>query len=306
MQQAEKKLKSIFPSRNDAAMELFEKAAAQFKVAKQWDEAGEAYLRAATCAEKMGLEYEVIASYTNAAKAYKNSDATKAVANFRKAAELQMTSGKFQQAGKVLMELAGIEEKQAHVKNALKAYTEAADCFLADGSVPSENQALLKVAELSAGEGDYLGAIKIYEKVSAAALESTLLKFSVKDYFFKAALCQMAACAKNGDMKALEAKLESYKDQYPAFDGDRSCKLLESCMKAFEDDDIEAFTGHVFSYDKMIKFDNWTAALLLVVKKVIKNGGRAEPELERHPRRPDEPELERDDGLAEFDIESLA
>jgi len=248
----------------------------------------------------MGLEYEVIASYTNAAKAYKNSDATKAVANFRKAAELQMTSGKFQQAGKVLMELAGIEEKQAHVKNALKAYTEAADCFLADGSVPSENQALLKVAELSAGEGDYLGAIKIYEKVSAAALESTLMKFSVKDYFFKASLCQMVECANKGDMQPLDHKLESYKEQYPAFDGDRSCKFFESCMKAFEDDDVEAFTGHVSGYDKMIKFDNWTVALLLAVKRTLQNGGRPQPRLGQ----PDEPILE-PCGSDEFDLENI-
>jgi len=188
---------------------------------------------------------------------------------------MRMAANAFQQAAKIHQEIASIEEKNLNVKGAIKSYTDAADCFHAEGSVPSENQALLKVAELSATEEDYQRAIMVYEKVAAAALESTLLKYSCKDYFFKAAVCQLVLCAKQGDMKMLEEKLDRYKDQHPAFDGDRSCKLIEACMKAFDDDDVDGFTEQVFAYDKIYKLDNWTASLLLIVKKIIKNGGVA-------------------------------
>jgi alpha-soluble NSF attachment protein len=291
MVEAEKKLKSFSlfspQAKIEAAMELYDKAAAQFKMTKQWDEAGDAYIKMAECAEKLSNEGEAVAAYTNAAKAYKNGNSKEAIKTFRIAAEMRMESNQFQQAAKLHQEIAAIEEKNLNIKGAIKAYTDAADCFQSEGSVPSENQALLKVAELCAGEEDYVRAITIYEKVAAAALESTLLKYSVKDYMFKAALCQLVLCAKDGDMKTLEDKLEKYKDQHPAFDGDRSCKLLEACMKAFEDEDVEAFTNHVFNYDKIYKLDNWTASLLLIVKKILKNGGVASDK----PGEPDEPDL---------------
>jgi len=280
MQLADKKLKQWAPfgaqAKTEAAMELFDKAAAQFKMMKQWDEAGDAYIKMAECAEKIGNEAEAVAAYANAGKAFKNGNTKEAIKAFRIAADMRMTSNAFQQAGKIHIEIASIEEKNLNIKGAIKAFSDAADCFQAEGSVPSENQALLKVAELSAAEEDYDRAIMVYEKVATAALESTLLKYSAKDYFFKASLCQLVLCAKHGDMKVLEDKLERYKDQHPAFDGDRSCKLIESCMKAFEDDDVDAFTDHVYSYDKIYKLDHWTSALLLIVKKIIKNGGVAE------------------------------
>jgi len=254
-------------------MELYDKAAAQFKMCKQWDEAGEAYIKMAECAEKLSNQGEAVSAYTNAAKSYKNGNQKEAIKCFRIAAEMRMEGNQFQQAAKLHQEIGAIEEKNLNIRGAVKSYQDAADCFQSEGSVPSENQALLKVAELCASEEDYARAIMLYEKVAAAALESTLLKYSCKDYFFKAGLCQLVVCARSGDMKVLEDKLEKYKDQHPAFDGDRSCKLIEACAKAFDDDDAEAFTDHVFSYDKIYKLDNWTASLLLIVKKILKNGG---------------------------------
>jgi alpha-soluble NSF attachment protein len=254
---------------------------------KQWDEAGEAYIKMGECAEKVANQGEAVSAYTNAGKCFKNGNQKEAIKWLRIAAQMRMEGNNFQQAAKLHQEIAAIEEKNLNIKGAIKSYTDAADCFQSEGSVPSENQALLKVAELSAGEEDYARAIMLYEKVAAAALESTLLKYSCKDYFFKAALCQLVLCAKSGDMKVLEDKLEKYKDQHPAFDGDRSCKLIEACAKAFEDDDVDAFTDQVFSYDKIYKLDNWTASLLLTVKKILKGGGVADKPGEE----PDEPDL---------------
>jgi HSP20 family protein len=78
MLQAEKKLKSFSlfsaQAKTEAAMELYDKAAAQFKMTKQWDEAGDAYIKMAECAEKIGNEGEAVSAYTNAAKAYKNGN----------------------------------------------------------------------------------------------------------------------------------------------------------------------------------------------------------------------------------------
>jgi len=43
-------------------------------------------------------------------------------------------------------------------------------------------------------------------------------------------------------------------------------------VKAFDEDDIEAFTGHVFKFDQVLKLDNWQASLLLEIKTALKKG----------------------------------
>lgn len=277
--QAEKKLKSssffgLFTGANktEEAMELYSKAAAQFKICKQWDDAGDAYIKVAELAEKSKEEHEALMNYVNAAKAYKNGDTKEAVKTFRMAAEMHMEANQFQRAAKLYLSIGELEEKHMNVKKAIKAYNDAADCFCSENSVSSENQALLKVADLCAGEEDYTRAIQIYEKISASSLENTLLKYSVKDYMFKSLLCQYVMSAKADKIADVIDKIDQYKDQHPAFDGDRGCKLIEDCCTAFENNDVEAFTDHVFNYDKIYKLNNWTATILLQIKQILKSG----------------------------------
>jgi alpha-soluble NSF attachment protein len=112
-----------------------------------------------------------------------------------------------------------------------------------------------------------------------------LLKWSVKDYLFKAGLCHLVLGAKANDVSGVEKALDKYKDMHPAFDGTREAKLLEDCVDAYNKNDVELFTGHVFKFDSIIKLDNWTASLLLQVKDILKGvgpavvGGDEEPDL---------------------------
>lgn len=59
-------------------------------------------------------------------------------------------------------------------------------------------------------------------KVAADAIESSLLKYSAKEYFFKAALCQMCV-----DVLEAQRAVEKYCDMYAAFQDTRECKLLK-------------------------------------------------------------------------------
>ena len=56
---------------------------------------------------------------------------------------------------------------------------------------------LFQVAQFSAQLENYEKAVEIYERVAASCLESNLLKYSAKDYFFKAALCHLCIDALN-------------------------------------------------------------------------------------------------------------
>ena len=59
-------------------------------------------------------------------------------------------------------------------------------------------------------------------QVAADAIESSLLKYSAKEYFFKAALCQMCV-----DVLEAQRAVDKYCDMYAAFQDTRECKLVK-------------------------------------------------------------------------------
>lgn len=281
--EAEKKLKSggglmgLFggkQSKMEEATELFDKAAAQYKLAKSWQEAGDAYVKAAELCEKTKNDTEGCGYYVNAAKCYKNVSTRDALKFYKIAVDLHTANNRFSTAAKLYKEIAEIEEKEMNVPAAINAWNQAADCFFGEDSTTSGNQCLLQVAALTATDGDYLRAAQVFEKVAKSSLEgSKLVQYSVKDYLYKAALCQFAHWSKTShECKEVTKAIEKYKDMFPAFEDSRECKFLENAVKAFDEDDIEAFTGHVFKFDQVLKLDNWQASLLLEIKTALKKG----------------------------------
>jgi len=278
--EAEKKLKSFGwfggkTSKMEEATEMYDKAAAQYKLSKNWQEAGDCYVKAAELCEKTKNDTEGCNFYINAAKAYKNISGAEALKYYKIAVDLHTANNRFATAAKLYKEIAELEEKDGHVTSAIKAWADAADCYFAEDSSTSGNQCLLQVAALCATDGDYKRAAATFEKVAQSSLEgSKLVQYSVKDYMYKAALCLFVDCAKNkgGEVKEVEKAIEKYKDLFPAFDGSRECKFLEDIVKAFDDGDVETFTGHVFKYDQVLKLDNWQASMLLEIKTALKAG----------------------------------
>jgi len=278
--EAEKKLKggfSFFGSKTtkmEEAAELYDKAAAQYKLSKSWQEAGDAYVKAAELCEKTKNDTEGCNHYINAAKAYKNISSKDSLKFYKIAVDLHTANNRFSTAAKLYKEIAELEEKDMNVVGAMKAWNDAADCYFAEDSTTSGNQCLLQVATLAATDGDYKRAASLFEKVARSCLDqgSKLVQYSVKDYLYKAALCKFVQCAKDGDCKAVESAIDQYKDLFPAFDGCRECKFLEEAVKAFDDNDVEAFTGHVFKFDQVLKLDNWQASMLLEIKTALKTG----------------------------------
>ncbi len=58
--------------------------------------------------------------------------------------------------------------------------------------------------------------------MAASALESSLLKCSAKDYFFRAALCHLCVDSLNA-----QHAVQRYQEQYPAFGESREAKLIK-------------------------------------------------------------------------------
>jgi len=142
--------------------------------------------------------------------------------------------------------------------------SQAADYFKGEESNSSANKCMLKVAQYAATLENYNKAIQIYEQVAASALESSLLKYSAKEHFFRASLCHLCIDALNA-----QHAVAKYEEQYPAFGDSREAKLIKALGVTLEEQDVEAFTEAVKEYDSISRLDPWFTTLLIRVKKQI-------------------------------------
>lgn len=58
--------------------------------------------------------------------------------------------------------------------------------------------------------------------MATSSLESSLLKYSAKEYFFRAALCHLSV-----DLLNAQYAIEKYCNQYPAFQDSREYKFIK-------------------------------------------------------------------------------
>jgi len=107
-------------------------------------------------------------------------------------------------------------------------------------------------------------AQEIYEVVGSRCADQSLLKYSAKDHFFKAALCHM-----NIDVINAQQALERYSNILPSFQDTREFNLLQKLVKAMDESKVDDFTEAVQEYDNISRLNDLTAKLLLTAKKTI-------------------------------------
>uniref|UniRef100_A0A672T0T9 Beta-soluble NSF attachment protein n=1 Tax=Sinocyclocheilus grahami TaxID=75366 RepID=A0A672T0T9_SINGR len=152
------------------------------------------------------------------------------------------------------------ESELVDIEKAIAHYEQAADYYKGEESNSSANKCLLKVASYSAQLEQYPKAIEIYEQVGSNTMDNPLLKYSAKEYFFKASLCHFI-------VDELNAKLAigKYEEMFPAFSDSRECKLLKVC------DNRKSRTVfiQVKEFDSISRLDQWLTTMLLRIKKTI-------------------------------------
>jgi len=267
----EKKLASWFASfsgnKYEDAEELFKKAANQFKVAKSWDEAGDAFERAARCSLKQESPHDTATSYTEAANCYKKCDMQKALRCYKEVVSLHIDLGRFTQAAKTQKEIGELLEAEGDSLAAIDEYQKSVDYYEAEESNSQANQVLLKMAGLLATAREYERSISIYERVAIASVDNNLLRFSVKGYLLSAGVCRLAT----GEASKARSDLERYEGMDGSFSTTREGQFLRALVDAFESLDEDSFTEVVRQYDEVSRLDAGKTTLLLEVKNHIKN-----------------------------------
>ncbi|KAG8313296.1 hypothetical protein J6590_006856 [Homalodisca vitripennis] len=252
-------------SKVEEAVECYQRAANMFKMAKKWAQAGNAFCEAAALHSKAGSRHDAATNYVDAANCYKKSDPNEAVNCLLKAIEIYTDMGRFTMAAKHHQTIAEMYETEAvDLDRAVQHYEQAADYFKGEESNSSANKCMLKVAQYAAQLENYEKAIKIYESVASNSLESSLLKYSAKEYFFRAALCHLCV-----DVLNAQHALERYTELYPAFQDSREYKLLKVLIDHMEEQNADGFTEAVKDYDSISRLDQWYTTILLRIKKQV-------------------------------------
>jgi len=251
--------------KTEEALELLNRAANQFKMAKNWTEAGNTFSKIASHHSWRRNKHEAATNFVAAANCYRKKDSKEAISYLQKAIDIYLDMGRFSMVAKhhqIIAEL--YEAKDGDLDKAMKHYEMAAEYFKGEDSNSSAKKCMLKIAEISAQFEKYETAIQIYDQVALEALESRLLKYGAKDYFFRASICHLGIDVINAD-KAVKR----YIDQYPAFGDSREAKLIQMLCKSIEDQDLECFEDTVKKYDSLCRLDKWFHNILQKVKEHI-------------------------------------
>ncbi|KAG8130862.1 putative Alpha-soluble NSF attachment protein [Naja naja] len=220
-------------SRIEEACNIYARAANMFKIAKNWSAAGNAFCQAAQLHLQLQNKHDAAMSFVDSNNAFKKADPQEAINCLLRAIEIYTDMG--------------------HFTIAAKHHTTIAE-IIAD----------LAVATYAAQLEKYQKAIEIYEQVRTSAMDSPLLKYSVKEYFLKAALCHFCI-----DMLSDKLAVQKYEEMFPAFSDSRECKLVKKLLDAHKEQNIDSYTESVKEYDSISHLDQWLTTMLLHNKKTI-------------------------------------
>ncbi|KAK2109470.1 hypothetical protein P7K49_009216 [Saguinus oedipus] len=247
--------------------------------------AGNAFCQAAKLHMQLQSKHDSATSFVDAGNAYKKADPQEAINCLNAAIDIYTDMGRFTIAAKHHITIAEIYETELvdiekilakfHVHDTHRGAPGASVVTsLALYLKPVTNKCLLKVAAYAAQLEQYQKAIEIYEQVGANTMDNPLLKYSAKDYFFKAALCHFIVDELNAKLA-----LEKYEEMFPAFTDSRECKLLKKLLEAHEEQNSEAYTEAVKEFDSISRLDQWLTTMLLRIKKSIQGDGEGDGDL---------------------------
>lgn len=254
-------------SRMESAAELFVQAANAFRLQKDNLNAGKAFERAAKVQQETAFKDEAANTLIESYKAYRPMYFEDAARVLREAIHQFTLRGQFRRAAQYETDLANLYENELKsTEKAIESYDRAGEWFYEDRAEALSHKALLKAADLSALAGKYDEALTRYERVARQSLNSTLSKWSLKDYFVKALFCYLAI----GDVVATSKALQKYVDWEPSFASTREYTFMKDLSEAVKSNDEQAFTDKMWEFDRFSTLDKWKVSMGLKVKEKLK------------------------------------
>ncbi|SMN20867.1 similar to Saccharomyces cerevisiae YBL050W SEC17 Peripheral membrane protein required for vesicular transport between ER and Golgi [Maudiozyma saulgeensis] len=251
----------------EEAADLCIQAANLYKLRKELKLAGDAFVKAAVFQIKAGNDDEASNIYTDAYKSYKSSgDATEATEALVCAVDLFTKKGQFRRAANFKFELGEMYEQDlSDFKKAIDCFETAAEWYSQDQAIALANKCWVRCADLKAMDNQYIDASNVFAKLIKNSIGNRLSQWSLKEYYLKKGLCELAAT----DAVAADRTLKEGQHEDPNFVDSREAILLQNLIECTNENDAERLGQCVFDFDKFNKLDKWKTTILLKIKENI-------------------------------------
>ncbi|CCF56356.1 hypothetical protein KAFR_0B00570 [Kazachstania africana CBS 2517] len=251
----------------EEASDLCIQAANIYKLRKELKLAGDSFLQAASYQIKAGNEDDASNIYIDAYKCFKSAgQSNDGVTALNSAIDLFTKRGQFRRGANFKFELGEMYELDLNDhKNAIDAFEVAADWYSQDQAIALANKCWIRCADLKALDNSFIEAGSIYSKLIQNSLGNRLSQWSLKEYYLKKGLCELAA----SDSVAASRTLQEGQNEDPNFADSREATLLSNLIEAYNENDTEKLSQVVFEYDKFNKLDKWKTTILLKIKESI-------------------------------------
>lgn len=248
------------------AIELYQKAGNLFKLSKNWSQSGAAFKIAADLNRSQHQQMEAAQNLTSAAKCYEKFDIKVAVNYLLTAINIYLDLGRFLMAAKLHHHIADVYEEHLNFREAIEHYEQAVDLYKTQESYVAANRCQLKMAQhLSADLYDFVKAGDLFEAVADHDLGTPILKYNVKENFFKAILCFLCF-----DCLTAKQKIVTYVERHPTFSDSREHKFLQKLISCIEGEDENGFTETIEEFDAISRLDKWHVKVLLQIREKIR------------------------------------
>lgn len=266
---AEGKCKAIIFKDYEGAVELFNSAGAQFKLAKNYVRAGEAYMRAGDIAIRLKDPAAACNAYTESANSLKKVDVKKAGVMLGMAIQLNIENNRLGSAARLEREYAESLETDGQLEEAIVHFSKAMDYFIAEDQPQAAMGCRVKIAKIHGDLDHFDKCYELYEEIGSTYTEGPL-KHQAKEYFVRALLCRLTeVTTDNRTEKCAECNeaWESYKQIDIYLKNTRESEFCEQVLSAVDEDDVDKFDEAVALLNELRMLDEWKTHVLLVIKK---------------------------------------
>jgi alpha-soluble NSF attachment protein len=168
---------------------LYQRAAEAFRQGEAWQEACDAYAKAADTQLHLNCSEEAAAYSTEAAETMGKINPAESIIFYRNAISLNCEVGKFGIAGRLQRKLAERYEEDRNVEDAITQYRQASDYYLGEGLVAQSDLCLAKVAYYQGLNEEFEKSSEIYANLGLRCLDSNLISLNAREHFLRSGLC---------------------------------------------------------------------------------------------------------------------
>ena len=267
--------KNLFSSKGeriDDALQYYEKAINNYKLAKNWTGCAEINLECSKLARANSSKREEAQFLAEAGQYFiKSEKDEEGINSFKQAVSIYKENGNFEQGALYLKKIGEYYENEENSLLSAEFFLEAIELYCLTKYHKTDMEKLkIKVAEIYSQmfeSNDKLKkSIKIYEEVAYEYLNNNLMRFHASKLFFN---CVLIFLILDDDVGA-EKMLEKYMEDDPSFNNGYERKFLKNVIDSIREGDEEKFGDECFKLNSRMTLDKHKTMLLTRIKGALK------------------------------------